>query len=145
MPELVIIRGIPGTGKTTMAKNDFKSHVHYESDMWFEKNGFDMKKFKDAHEWCYLKVLLAMSEDRNIVVSNTFCRKFEMRAYFKAAMDYGYACRVINLEKEYGSVHDIEDWFMDTFRKRWEPMQDGYLVPGNMIKELRHQPAGYFD
>ena len=53
MQELIIIRGIPGSGKTTMAKS-YQGYSHYEADMFFMKDGvynFDRAKIKNAHNW----------------------------------------------------------------------------------------------
>ena len=51
---LYIVRGIPGSGKSTFAKT--LGGQHYESDMFFiNENGeynFDVTKIKDAHQWC---------------------------------------------------------------------------------------------
>ncbi len=51
---LYIVRGIPGSGKSTFAKT--LGGQHYEADMFFiDENGvynFDFTKIKDAHQWC---------------------------------------------------------------------------------------------
>ena len=51
---LYIVRGIPGSGKSTFAKT--LGGQHYEADMYFiDEEGnykFDGTKIKDAHKWC---------------------------------------------------------------------------------------------
>jgi len=37
MEELILIRGISGSGKTTMAKRDFPDHEHFEADMFLRR------------------------------------------------------------------------------------------------------------
>lgn len=52
--KLVLIRGLPGSGKSTIARA-MAAYEHYEADMYFEKGGeycYDASKIKDAHEWC---------------------------------------------------------------------------------------------
>lgn len=48
---LFLIRGVPGSGKTTYAKT-LGITDHYEADIWFENNGgYDPARIKLAHEW----------------------------------------------------------------------------------------------
>ena len=48
MPEIVLIRGVPGSGKTTMAKTKFPNHVLCEADQFFTHLGTGMYKFDPA-------------------------------------------------------------------------------------------------
>ena len=51
---LYIVRGIPGSGKSTFAKT--LGGQHFEADMYFiDESGnykFDITEIKLAHEWC---------------------------------------------------------------------------------------------
>jgi tRNA uridine 5-carbamoylmethylation protein Kti12 len=51
---LYIVRGIPGSGKTTFAKS--LNCPVFEADMFFVNSqgiyNFDYTKIKDAHAWC---------------------------------------------------------------------------------------------
>ena len=51
---LILVRGIPGSGKSTFARS--LGGVHYEADMFFldemSNYVFDVTKIKDAHSWC---------------------------------------------------------------------------------------------
>jgi len=49
-----LIRGLPGSGKTTMAKK-IEGFEHFEADQYFEKDGsyeFDPSELNSAHEEC---------------------------------------------------------------------------------------------
>jgi energy-coupling factor transporter ATP-binding protein EcfA2 len=54
--ELVLIRGLPGAGKSTMAKVlALVGYEHFEADMFFVKDGtycYDRTRIRDAHAWC---------------------------------------------------------------------------------------------
>lgn len=83
---LLIIRGLPGSGKSSFAK--IACDEFFEADMYFlNENGdyiFDKSKLKLAHEWCYNKVSDAMIRGvRLIGVSNTFTMLWEFENYIK--------------------------------------------------------------
>ncbi len=54
--ELVLIRGLPGSGKSTMAKDlATQGYLHFEADMYFELDGhyrYDASCIREAHSWC---------------------------------------------------------------------------------------------
>ena len=89
MKELFLLRGVPGAGKTTLAKSIGGKHL--ESDMYFVDPvtgyyNFNPIKLKDAHKWCQNSVAAAMhNNESKIVVSNTFTQKWEMEAYYEMA------------------------------------------------------------
>lgn len=126
MPELLIVRGIPGVGKSTYARAyvDEHSYTHLEGDMYFVgADGvyrFDYDKLGEAHAWCRAECEAAMQRRENIVVSNTFCTHREMNPYLRMAQRHGYTVRVVALKHEYGSIHNVPPDRMQRFRDRWE-------------------------
>lgn len=113
MKTLYIVRGIPGSGKSTFAKS--LGGTHFEADMFFIKDGeykFDMSKIKDAHKWCQDSVNTAMifnhtsGLNETIVVSNTFTQEWEMKPYFEMAEQYDYRVFSIVVENRHGGLND---------------------------------------
>ena len=56
-PTLFIVRGVPGSGKSTFAKHIWNEYAICEADKYFvdRETGeykFDATKLKEAHEWC---------------------------------------------------------------------------------------------
>jgi adenylate kinase family enzyme len=89
MRELILLRGLPGSGKSTFAKT--LGGIHIEADQYFMENGeykFDASKLKYAHQYCQSQTQAWMSHDGTqvnadkIVVSNTFTMEWEMIPYF---------------------------------------------------------------
>lgn len=128
MAVLYIIRGIPGSGKSTLAKSLVKSGLakaHYEADMFFiNENGeysFDPKKIKDAHEWCQNSVKDSLISGLNVVVSNTFTKRWEYQPYIYIAIRYQCEFMVIDCYGQFKNIHGVPDEHLLNMKKRWEP------------------------
>jgi len=122
---LYIVRGIPGSGKSTFAKT--LGGEHYETDMFFiDGNGeykFDSSKIKRAHEWCQDMVYMDMiKEIPKIVVSNTFTQEWEMRPYFELAKNYGYKVFSVVVENRHGGTnqHEVPEEVLTKMCERFE-------------------------
>jgi predicted kinase len=132
---LYIVRGIPGSGKSTMAKmlvgEDF---LVCEADKYFidKETGeynFDFTKIKEAHKFCqdtvetYMKDSLVNDQFyREIAVSNTFTQEWEMEPYLELAKTYGYKTFSIIVENRHGGVneHSVPDEVLTKMRERFE-------------------------
>lgn len=110
MKQLIIVRGPSGYGKSTYARSTgFK---HFETDNYFIKNGvytFDPSKIRQAHEWNQNEVRKAMETGIDIVVSNTFTKIWEMKAYLDFAKQFGYDVKVVRMTKKWGNVHGVPE------------------------------------
>ena len=127
--KLFILRGLPGAGKTTLAK--LLAHVlpegcEYSADAYFEDDAgnynFDMTKLGTAHLECQRKVREAMKvETHNIIVHNTSTTEKEMKPYFDMAEEFGYQVISLVVENRHGSinVHNVPQEALDRMRARF--------------------------
>lgn len=127
--KLYIVRGLPGSGKTTFAKT--LGGVHFESDQYFMVDGeykFDVTKLKNAHSWCQTQVSNAMllnytaNINNVIVVSNTFTQEWEMTPYVEMANEWGYTVFTIIVENRHGgkNIHGVPDDKLEIMKNRFE-------------------------
>lgn len=124
MKELFLLRGLPGAGKSTLAKSLGGKHI--EADMFFMKDGvyeFDSSKLRDAHQWCDVMVGSWMSDgEERIVVSNTFTQEWEMKNYYEWATDFDYKVYSLIVENRHGGVneHGVPEDKLEIMRNRFE-------------------------
>ena len=129
MKTLYIVRGVPGSGKSTFAKSI--GGIHIEADQFFMMNGkynFDITKIKLAHKYCQNQTEAWMKTDGTqvnndkIVVSNTFTQEWEMEPYFKLAEKYGYKTFSLIVENRHGGVntHGVPEEKLEQMKNRFE-------------------------
>jgi len=123
--ELILVRGIPGSGKSTFAKLIGGEHI--ETDMFFMKNGeyvFDASKLKEAHLWCQTRCRLSMAtKTPKIVISNTFTQDWEMSEYIDLAEKFKYKVHTVIVENRHGGI-DIHNVPKETITK----MKDRFSI-----------------
>jgi predicted kinase len=126
---LYILRGLPGAGKSTLAKNI--GAVYFESDMFFMEGNeykFNPTKLKDAHAWCQNQVRISMKNsnsklgDTRIAVANTFTQEWEMEPYVEMAKEYGFTVFTLIVENRHGGVnqHNVPNEVLDKMKDRFE-------------------------
>ena len=123
MKTLYIVRGLPGSGKSSLAKK-ITELVYSADDFFTNKKGeynFNAKLLGKAHEWCWGKVRDAMFIGANAVaVANTFTQAWEAERYYQIAEEYGYSVFVIECQNDFGNVHDVPQESIDALKERWE-------------------------
>ena len=122
---LYIIRGLPGSGKTTLGKSIAGTYCYAADDYFdlFHDGEFVPSKLKAAHNHCHLMVETALSDDVPFVaVANTFTCEWEMKSYLDLAQKYGYTVYSIVVENRNNtkSIHDVPEETVEKMRKRFE-------------------------
>lgn len=95
MQTLYLIRGLPGSGKSTVGEQMFKKglvSLHVEADMYFncgDYYAFDASKLYFAHEWCQDRTRLYLASGQSVAVTNTSTTEKEVAVYAKIAAETG--------------------------------------------------------
>ena len=128
MRTLYLIRGLPGSGKTTFARELVPDFLVCEADKFFmTENGYEFNptKLTEAHSWCQKIVETYMMDSElypKIAVSNTFTRDWELNPYFDLAEKYDYRVFSVVVENHHGndSIHNVSYDTIEKMRNRFE-------------------------
>lgn len=129
MKHLLLLRGLPGAGKSTLANLLTQGNLSSQSmaaDQYFEVDGqyqFDAAQLPQAHAWCQEQCRRAMQKDRSlIVVANTFTEEWEMKAYYQLAAEFNYQVFSVIVENRHGhaSIHPVSVETLTAMKKRFE-------------------------
>lgn len=109
--QVVIMRGVSGSGKSTYAKKHFPTGYRCSADDFFtdvvgegKAYVFDAKRLGEAHRWCMSKFIRAVTHldklGRNplVVVDNTNLALWEFMGYYQVATAMGYEVTVIRMD-----------------------------------------------
>lgn len=108
MKELILLRGLPGSGKTELARifSEGNKYPCFSVDDYFtDKNGAYSFRFDENHlaykacEENTRKCMEAGAE--KIFLHNTFTLDWEMEPYFRLASEFGYRVHVLTVEKHH--------------------------------------------
>ena len=134
---LKILRGLPGSGKTTLAKY-IASDCHklifvFEADQYFEDEDgnykFDITKLSDAHKWCQKITKEYLKLGFDVIVSNTFTQLWEMQPYIDICMEMQTRFEVIKVIGNYKNIHGVPEETVNRMKSRWED------YPGEFVLE----------
>ena len=129
--KLTLIRGLPGSGKSTYAKNNFDCLI-LENDMYHVsggKYGWTGKRQGEAVKWCFETCRAALMSGMDVVVCNTFTTHREMEKYVSLAEECGAELSVIRMGNDFGNVHNVPESTLGIMKSRFVDFDGEILVP----------------
>ena len=129
MPALILLRGLPGAGKTELAKvlASEKWPMHSVDDYFTDEKGNYEFRFAENHQayrQCLEHTEASMqSGTEKIFVHNTFTMDWEIEPYFELAKKHGYQVHVLTVENWHGqqNMHGVS-------REQLQKMAEKYRV-----------------
>ncbi|MGJ8581797.1 MAG: ATP-binding protein [Psychromonas sp.] len=127
-PTLTLIRGLPGSGKSTLAKKLLQQTkddtVHLEADMYFiDHKGvyqFQPDKLSEAHHWCQQQCYMALKNNKNVIIANTFVKHWEMQFYKQLAKRFNSKIKILNCTGQFANIHEVPLDVIQKMRKNWQ-------------------------
>ncbi|XP_007495362.2 NEDD4-binding protein 2-like 2 isoform X3 [Monodelphis domestica] len=105
---LILLRGLPGSGKTTLSRvllGQNRGGIVFSTDDYFRhRNGYtyNVKQLGDAHDWNQSRAKKAIDQGRSpVIIDNTNTQAWEMKPYVEMAIDKGYRVE----------FHEPETWW----------------------------------
>lgn len=121
---LILLRGLPGAGKTTVA--ELLGCECFAADDYqdlYADGVFNTSLLGQAHHYCRGGVIEAMQKGTpRIAVHNTLTTPKELGEYYQLATEFGYLVVSLIVENRHGnkSVHNVPEEVMDKMEKRFD-------------------------
>ena len=115
-PTLYLIRGIPGSGKSSFAETLLQAGVvqyHFEADQYFiDETGmynFNPANLHLAHKSCYTRTKHFLGCNFSVAVSNTSTTEKEVQTYKELAEELGcnFVSVVVEHRHEGTNLHNV--------------------------------------
>ncbi|KAF5301009.1 hypothetical protein FQR65_LT08992 [Abscondita terminalis] len=106
---LILMRGLPGSGKSYLAKTivdravgskDYHIFILSTDDYFYNERSrkyiFNPNKLQDAHEWNQQRAYTQMSSGVSpVIIDNTNTQMWEMKCYAMMAANFGYLVEIV--------------------------------------------------
>lgn len=151
---LVLVRGLPGSGKSTFARMLVREYVRIASGAGWARDGlsadgvlvfetddffvsgsdfsytYDGELASLAHSWNEGRVAKAMRDSPRtiVVVANCMCRLEEMVPYARLAKRFGRRMVIFELGTAHENEHGVDADTMGKMSGSWEPMVPGMAI-----------------
>lgn len=92
--------------------------------MYFMRNSmytWSRDEIGKAHDWCFNSFKTAVDLNMDVVVSNTFVTRKELKRYVDYCNENKVNYKVITMTNNYGSVHNVPLETLDRMADKWEP------------------------
>ena len=127
MNTLTIVRGIPGSGKSTFAEYLSMSNnavICTADDFFVDESGeynWNPAKIGMAHSWCKKQCENAMKSGKDVIIANTSTTESELKPYITLANKFNYRVFSVIVENRHGgtNIHSVPDETISRMKGRF--------------------------
>lgn len=140
--KLTLVRGLPGSGKSTYADKNKGDAFVVEADQFFmlKDDGYvyDKRFVHVAHTWCYAKVIQLLRHGEDVVVANTMTTVKELEKYtgLKVYFPDIEEITIIEMYTKYESIHNVSNESLEKMHRRWGEVPQEWISNG-WVKVIR--------
>lgn len=124
-PFIILFRGIPGVGKTTLAEvfQKLLGMLITSADDYFKDIKFSSQHLDSAHFVCYSKFADVLKSGGSIGVHNTFTTISEMQRYFEHAQSNNISLIIVEPQPDriFRSIHNVPERTINNMKRKWFP------------------------
>lgn len=147
MKECVIMRGIPGSGKTRLLMECYHEHLVVSADHFRYHSGkyvFNKEENGTIHNKCLIEFLNAVQRGFELLaVDNTNSKVFEFAPYYRIAEAFGYDVKLVYVVCDPSmavrrNVHNVPEEVIRTMANNFDPVPGGWkqiIVPAVITTE----------
>lgn len=129
-PMLILVRGLPGSGKTTLAEVLFNHYLEKGADVvalatddYMMEDGkyvFHPENLAEAHIFCQIDAATFLDKGYVVIVHNTFTRQWEANPYIQKAKEVGATIQIIHTQGPWNNQHGCPPKTIEKMKARWE-------------------------
>lgn len=128
--DIFMLRGLPGSGKSTWVKQEFKGrdHIVYSADNFLVKGGryeWDFKKVGDAHGECLKNFIFGVQHRTNfpetkLIVDNTNLTSVDLAPYIAISKAYclEFCIVIFDVDSEIAFKRNIHTVPWESYQKK---------------------------
>ena len=133
--KLIILRGLPGSGKTEIAKELVRNGIIHSTDDFQIKNGkyiFDPKNLGRYHRLNLIACIKSMEKGISpIIIDNTNVASADCKNYVNAARYYGYSIEIVEVKTPWAfnidelakrNTHNVSRETIEDMYQRYEKL-----------------------
>lgn len=126
--KLILIRGLPGSGKSTFARDLQYLNTdlfHYESDNFLIEDGkyiWSPERVKNARQECFKGVSYLLNNNFSVIVSNCFISNKAIRKYTKLVNPSQLF--IIEMDSQFVSIHNLNEKTFNNIKESYQSLEE---------------------